>query len=121
MKREKQLETILSIVLGLAVIYWVTKNHYLLPAIVIVSSIGLFSNYLTEKIHWLWMKLSHVMGTVMSKVILSVVFFVFLFPIALLSRLFIKKDSLQLKKTSGNSYYTVRDHVYTREDLENPW
>jgi hypothetical protein len=121
MKREKHLETILSIVLGLAVIYWVTKNRYLLPAIVIVAATGLFSHYLTEKIHWLWMKLSHVMGSIMSKVLLSVIFYVFLFPIALLSRLFSKKDQLQLKRSHSNSYYTIRDHQYSGEDLENPW
>ena len=121
MKREKHLETILSIILGLAVIYWGTKNRYLLPAIVIIAAIGLFSSYLTEKIHWLWTKLSHVMGMVMSKILLSVIFFVFLFPIAVLSRLFSKKDSMQLKKASCPSYYVARDHGYTAEDLENPW
>jgi len=121
MKREKHLETILSIVLGMSIIYWATKNRYLLPAIVAVTATGLFSSYLTEKIHWFWMKLSHVMGSVMSKVLLSVIFYGFLFPIALLSKVFSKKDPLQLKKSSNSSYYTVRDHQYSGEDLEDPW
>ncbi|MCX6290582.1 MAG: hypothetical protein NT126_02305 [Bacteroidetes bacterium] len=121
MKKAKHLETILTIVLGLAVIGWFTKNKNMITVIVFVSAIGLFSGYLTEKIHWLWMKLAYLSGLVMSKVILSVLFFLFLFPIALLSRLFSKKDSLQLKRSSGDSYYTVRNHLYTAEDLENPW
>jgi hypothetical protein len=121
MKREKHLETILSIVLGLAVIFLFTKNKYLVPSIVVVIGIGLFSTYLTEKIHWFWMKLSHVMGSIMSKVLLSVIFYLFLFPVALLSRVFIKKNSLQLKKTKESSYYETRNHQYVAEDIENPW
>src|SRR5262249_47812688 len=104
MKREKHLETILSIVLGLSVILWATKNRYLVPVIVLLACIGLFSKYLTEKIHWLWTKLSHILGMIMSKVILSVLFYLFLFPMAKLSKLFSKKDMLQLKKQSGPSY-----------------
>ena len=119
--RIKQLETMLSIVFGLAVFFWLTHNRYLPPAILLISAIGLFSKYLTRKIHWFWMKLSHIMGAIMSRVLLSVVFFVFLFPIALLSRLFGKKDPLQLKRTQGNTYYSERNHQYTAEDLENPW
>ena len=121
MKREKHLETILSIVLGLGVIFWITKNKYLPPVIVFLAAIGLFSNYLTEKIHWLWMKLSHVLGAVMSRVLLSAIFFLFLFPLALLARLFSKKDSLQLNKRTDASYYTTRNHQYVAGDLENPW
>jgi len=121
MKREKHLETILSIVLGLVVIYWITKNRHLFPVIVLVAAIGLFSRYLTEKIHWLWTKLSHVMGWVMSKVLLSVIFYLFLFPVSLASKLFSKKDSLQLRRSKASSYYSDRNHQYTPEDLENPW
>jgi predicted membrane protein len=121
MKREKHLETLLSIILGLGVILWITKNKNLVPAIVGIAAIGLFSNYLTEKIHWLWMKISHIMGGIMSKILLSVLFYAFLFPLALLSRIFIKKDSLQLKRTKEASYYSERNHLYVSEDIENPW
>ena len=121
MKREKHLETVLSIVLGLSVIFWITKNRHLVAPIVLITAIGLFSNYLTEKIHRLWTKLSHILGNVMSKVLLAVLFYVFLLPIAMLSKIFSKKDLLQLKKNPGDTYYMSRDYQYTAEDLENPW
>src|SRR5262245_49456605 len=112
MKKIKHLETILSIVLGLSVIFLFTRNEdyptankFLPPAIVVLSAIGLLSPYLTEKIHRLWMGIAHVMGSIMSKVILTILFYAFLFPIAMLARLFSKGDSLQLKKTTGTSYY----------------
>ena len=121
MKREKQLETILSIVLLLTIFYWITKNPYLLPVAAVMMAIGLLSQYLTGKFYWLWNKLTEFIGFVVSNVILTLVFFLLLFPIALLSRLFSKKDPLHLKSSSGDSYYSVRNHQYTKEDLENPW
>ena len=52
---------------------------------------------------------------------LSFIFFVFLFPIAMLSRLFGGKSSLQLKKVEGNSYYFTRNHKFEAKDLKNTW
>ena len=59
------------------------------------------------------------MGWVMSKVILTVVFFVFLFPMAMAKKFF-GKPSVQMK-AGGNSYYKERNFVYTKESLENVW
>lgn len=60
------------------------------------------------------------MGWVMSKVILSIIFYLFLFPIALLARLF-GNNPMRLKKSSESSYYVDRNHTYSSGDLENPW
>jgi hypothetical protein len=125
MNRQKHLETILVLVLALGVVYWFThvKNpelgKYLLLAALILGLIGVFIPWLADKIHWAWMKLAHVMGWVMSKVILSIVFFVFLLPMALIVKA-MGKGSVQLKSGS-NSYYKNRDFVYTKESLEHVW
>jgi len=131
MQRNKVLETILAISLGLLVIFWASQHakltpftgtEWLLPITVLIICVGLFSTYLSEKIHWAWMKLSHVMGFIMSKVLLGAIFFLFLFPLALISKLFIKKDSLQLKKAKpGESYYTERKHTYAAADFDEMW
>jgi Saxitoxin biosynthesis operon protein SxtJ len=121
--RERDLETILTICVALVLFYLIGKNHhsYFLTLAFVVGAIGLLSKYLTAKIAWAWWKVSEVIGSVMSKVILSVIFFVFLVPIAFLSRLFRKKDDLQLKRTAGVSYYFTRNHTYRAKDLENGW
>lgn len=119
--REKELETILVLCVFLVIVFLVGKQHYrfLLTLSVVLGLIGMFSKYLTSKIAWAWMKLSEGMGAVTSKIILTAVFYLFLFPVAMLSRVFSKKDSLQLKKTTGDSYYLVRNHKYEAKDLEN--
>jgi hypothetical protein len=118
--KEKNQETILAIVLGLIVIWYFIRIDTLIYVSLALIVIALFILSLASYITWFWLKLSHVMGWVMSKVILSAVFFLFLFPIALLARVF-TKDHLMLKKSKGISYYKERNLTYKQEDLENPW
>lgn len=125
MNRQKHLETILVLVLALVVFYWLKHvkspetAKYILLAAVIVGLIGVFIPSLADKIHWAWMKLAHAMGWVMSKVILTLVFFVFLLPMALAKKFF-GKPTVQMKP-GATSYYKERNFVYTKESLENVW
>lgn len=120
MNRIKVLETILVLVLACGVIYWwFGKNPYLLLAAAIIGVIGLFIPFVAEKIHWAWMKLAEGMGYVMSKVILTIVFVVFLVPISAVSRLFRKKTVAI--KADGKSYFKERNFTYNKESLENVW
>ncbi|MBL4657985.1 MAG: hypothetical protein JKX73_08295 [Flavobacteriales bacterium] len=119
MERAKVLEAILTIATALVILFFVFEIDILVPIALGLMLVGLLSKWLSAKIIWLWYKLSEVMGFVMSRVILSIVFFLFLFPIAVLYRLF-NQDTLNLKN-KGNSTYTVRNHTYTNSDLENPW
>ena len=68
---------------------------------------------------WLWTLLGEALGWFMPKIILGVVFFVTLLPIALLSRLF-GRDKLLLRRPKASAF-TVREHKYTKEDLTKAW
>jgi predicted membrane protein len=120
--REKEKETILTICVGLLVIYLITKMHYplLVYAAVVLGLTGMFSVFLTSKIANAWMKMAEGIGFVMSKVILSFIFFFILVPFAWLSR-FKKRDNLILKKKDSGTYYVDRNHTYTSEDLKQMW
>jgi ABC-type dipeptide/oligopeptide/nickel transport system permease subunit len=69
---------------------------------------------------WLWF--AEVLGAVNSRIILGVIFFLFLTPIAFLARL-TRGDLLSLKKREGanRSYWHARDHAYTAEEIAKPW
>lgn len=75
--------------------------------------------YLVAK---LWLGFSHLLGTVMSKVILSIIFFVVLTPLAILRRIF-GHDPMQLKqwKKDKSSVFDARDHTFTPEEIERPY
>ena len=121
--REKDLEAILIICIGLLVVYFATKqqHRWLISLSAVLGFIGVASTWLTSKIVRLWMQIGEKMGWVMSKVILGTLFFVFLLPLALLSRATSKASSLQLKKPTGDSYYFTRNHKYEPKDLKNVW
>jgi hypothetical protein len=70
----------------------------------------------------LWFGLSHLMSSVVSRVILTVVFFLVVTPIGLIRRL-MGADALQLKKwKQGNSsVFVVREGPVQGKDLANPY
>ena len=69
-----------------------------------------------------WFGLSHVLGTVASKVLLSFVFAVIATPVGLVRRAF-GADALRLKlwKKDRGSVMVIRDHLFSAEDLEKPY
>ena len=125
MERRKVLEAILTISAVLIGVYiYIAYRHGTSYELLIYISLGLMltglaSKWLSAKLIWLWFKLAEGMGYVMSRVILTIVFFTFLFPIALLYRMF-NKDLLKLSRQDGSTY-TDRHHKYIALDLENPW
>lgn len=54
-----------------------------------------------------WMKLGDLMGKVVSPLVLGIIFFVLITPVALITRLF-GRDELRLKKTDASSYWIDR-------------
>lgn len=85
----------------------------------LIGLIGMFSTH-TQYISNGWMKVGEAMGAVSSRVILSAIYFLFLFPIALIYRMG-EKDTLQLKKSESVSYFITRNLHYEAKDLKNPW
>jgi hypothetical protein len=114
------LKTILTISVGFILIFLVTKLKWTLLVAFIVGLIGIFSPYLSKKVNYLWMKLTYLLSLIIPNVLLGIIFFLFLFPISLLSKLFGKKDPLLLKNNHKSSY-TTTDKTFNKKGLENPW
>ncbi len=109
---------ILIIVTGLSGLHLLFKIDMLLYVALGIAAVSIISSHVAGWIVWLWDKIALVLGTINSKILLSVIFYVFLFPVAIISRAF-KKDALILKKRPEGSYYKERDYLYKKEDLEN--
>jgi hypothetical protein len=124
MKKEKTIETMLVITVGMLVLYFVFREkvwgEYFLTVSLIMGLIGVFSNFLSEQVAWVWGKIAHVLGTFNSYVLLSIVFFTILTPVAFLYRL-TRKDTLKLKAQKLGTVYEERNHLYVAKDLENVW
>jgi len=83
--------------------------------------IGIFIKRLSILIAGAWLKFSKILGGISTRVILTVIYYVFLTPIAFIYKLF-HRDFISLKRHSpGITYWNERNYNYTPRDFENPW
>ena len=113
----------LALVAGL--LLWRQKDYYwcFFVAAGLFVFPGLLVPALLKPIHKVWMTLAIMMGWVMTRVILSLLFFLVLTPTALLLRL-LGKDLLNLKfnRDPSESYWMPRRGDDTREpDYTKPF
>ncbi|MBU0487846.1 MAG: hypothetical protein KKA07_12330 [Bacteroidetes bacterium] len=89
-----------------------------IPALVIAMAVPMF--YYPFAV--VWYGLSGILGNIMSTIVLLLMYFLFVFPVAAIRRL-MGKDILQLRQfKKGNiSVMSTRDHEYCSKDLENPF
>ena len=113
-------ETALVIACGLIVLWLIYDYKPLIYTSLGVGLIGAFIPSLSKLIHWAWYKLAEGLGWIMSKVILTLFFYLFLTPVAILTRLFRSKDLLKLKKPQ-ESAFVQRNHEYSKDDLRDVW
>ena len=121
MSREKNIETCLVLSTGFIVLFLIYKVDSLLWLAVSFGLIGIFLNTLALKITWFWYKFAELLGLFVPKILLSLVFFLVLYPVAILYRLFTKERQVRLKKRINGSYWKDRKHNYAKEDLEKMW
>ena len=82
---------------------------------------GLFIPRWAAALSTVWLKFSHVVGAVNTRIVLGLIFYCLLTPIALVYRL-THGDFLGLKRQgSARTYFTDREHTYCPEDFSNPW
>lgn len=111
---------ILVIVLGFTIIGLLSHKPVIIWLAVLAGVLALSSAVIEGWILFVWHKLAEIMGWVMSKILLGIVFYVFLLPLSLLKKMSGSKDALQLKAPE-NSVWVSRDHLYTSDDMSQPF
>lgn len=112
----------LALVLISLICYQVWKMEILILLAIIFLVVAMTYPPIFKPFARFWFALSTALGTVVSKVILSVLFFVIVMPIGLARRV-LGKDSMQIKgwKKGKESVFRARDHRFTAKDLEHPY
>jgi len=89
---------------------------------VILLLVNMIKPMLYKPVARLWLGLSHLLGTVMSKIILTVLFFIMVTPIGMIRRV-LGRDTLQLKKwkKGTDSVFRRRDHLFEADDIKHPF
>jgi len=70
----------------------------------------------------IWLGFSQLLGTIVSKIILTIIYFIMVIPIGVFRRL-LGKDSLKLSefKKGTKSVMQTRDYNFLSEDIEKPY
>jgi hypothetical protein len=120
MPNQDRFKNILVIVTGLLAISMIFKIDWLGKIALAIGLLSVFIPLAARGIEWLWLKLALMLGWTNSKILLSIIYFGFLLPIALFSRVF-TKDPLTLNGRKAGSLFISRNHTYNKEDLKNVW
>lgn len=108
---------------GLFAFLFFIKEREAYPLLWIAAAVLILSvtnSKAAKAILWVWFGIAKILGWINSRIILTILFYLFLTPLSLLYRLF-NKDQLKVKRPQTKSMYDSRNHTYTPEDLENMW
>lgn len=119
---EQAKDTGLAAVLILLLVSYLGEVRNAIPAAIVTLVVAMTVPVIFRPAARLWFGLSHLIGTVASKVILSLVFFLVATPMGILRRL-LGADSMRRRawKSGEGSAFVVRDHVFARADLDRPY
>ena len=112
-------KTILVIVAGLLILYYFLEITLLFKTSLILALVGVFSSNLSKKVEFLWFKLALILGLIVPNIILGIIFYLFLFPISIIARIF-SKDLLKLKNDYNSTYFSV-NKSFNKESFKNTW
>lgn len=117
MKKNKSREIILVICCGLIIFYIIFRIDLLIYILLGFALTGAFSSYLSSKIAWLWMELGKMLGYISSRILIGMIFYIILTPLALIRKLFMDRKHKDEKKAN----FIVRNHLYSAEDFSRPF
>ena len=115
-------DTGMALVLILLIITVLTKNNTYATWALPVMVLNMVCPSVYTPLAGLWFGLSHVMGEIVSKIFLTIVFFAIVTPVGKM-RNWSGNDAMGLKKwkSGTNSVFIRHDHHVTTEDLERPF
>ena len=111
--------TILTISIGFLLIHIITNWQGALFISLSIGLAGLASKYLSDKIEFVWLQFAKILSYIMPNILLSLIFYFFLTPLAFLYRLF-NKDVLKLSNKYESYFNNVND-IMDKESFHKTW
>jgi hypothetical protein len=120
--REQAKDTGMALVLVFILAWLFRRRDGYIGVALVLHLVTMVAPQVFRPLAVVWFGISHVMGMIASRLVLSVVFFVFVTPVGIWRRV-MGADSLQLKSfgRGRESVMKVRDHTFVGQDLEQPY
>lgn len=110
-------QSVLAIVLSLLFFYWLYQFKILLIIAIVIILLSLLHSKIAELVSKIWYVLANVLGLIMPKILLAIVYFLILTPMAFFRKIFKSKKS----KNSIYSNFIERNKTFVPQDFEQTW
>lgn len=113
-------KTILVITVGFLIIYYFTSWQWSLITSLIIGLIGVLSARLSEIVNYLWIRLTIILSYIVPNILLAMIYYFVLVPMAFMSKIFRKGDDLKLNNRSESTFFDVNREI-DKASLKNMW
>jgi hypothetical protein len=109
--------TLLALIAGL-----ITGHRYFIILAVVLLVLTMTAPAIFRPVAIIWLGFSTLLGLIVSKILLSLIFFLVITPLGILKRI-CGSEPLQLKKwkKDASSVFTERNHLYEPDDIRHPY
>lgn len=116
--RKEHVDSGLALLLITLILGWWFNPDVILRMAIAEIIVILVAPVILYPFTFFWLNVSELLGRVMSRILLTLIFMVFVFPVALIRKA-MGKDTLMLKrfKKDDHSVFTERNHSYTKSDF----
>lgn len=111
--------TLLTIVFGLLLINFFLDTKFIFNICLFFSGIGIFSRKITILIEKIWFKISFALSQVIPNILLILIFFLILTPIAFLSKIFNSKTNFNSNNKSTT--FLSQKKIFNKKSFERAW
>lgn len=120
--KDQSRDTGMAMVLLFLILFSTRKREGWLLVAMALHVLNMIVPQIYRPVAVLWLGFSDLLGAVVPKILLGVLFFVVVTPVGFFRRL-LGKDALKLRVFKGGegSVMLQRDHVFVSEDLERPY
>jgi len=112
----------LALLLICLICYQVWRQPVYVSAAILILLLVMTCPRIFQPFARFWFALSNILGSVVSRIVLTLLYLVLVLPVGLVRR-FIGKDSMQLKRwrQGHGSVFRKRNHRFVAGDLERPY
>lgn len=119
-KRSEPIKTILVITVGMLIVHTITKWQWAIYTSIFIGLSGIISTYLAKKIDLIWLKLAWVLSQIVPNILLSIIFYLFLTPLALVSKIFGNEYKVTIKNQE-KSMFEHHKKEFDKVSFKKPW
>ena len=112
--------TVLTIVFGLLFFNYFLENEIIFHVSLLLSGIGVLSQKLSVIIENIWFRVSFILSQIVPNILLSLIFFLILTPIALLSKLFNSQTNFNLKNNHKTTFI-IQNKSFDKNSFKRSW